>query len=518
MARPPSTAPHARFWWWCTLLLAGGLLAASALLVADWNPLAAVGYGVLAAGVLALFEVLRRRHRDTARRLEQKEGELAERVAEIAQRDAQWRAYTDKQCSLLREETEHLLTRRLPAALAGEDPPAALYDGRLGDAAAESLGRVFDEVADSVAEREESQRLAMVALAGRVQTSAHRIQATVSGLAERHATDPDILDAAMHVDHAATQQARHAQSLKVLCGEWPGQQWRKPMALVDVVRAASGRIVAYKRIEVTGDPDIGASAPVVEPLIHLVAELLANATEYSPPKTQVPVTVRTVQRGAVVEIDDGGIGLDEYRLGQFRELVSGRRLISVSEVGEIPQTGFAVVGQFAHRHGFQVDLAPSPYGGVRVVLLITSEGLEALEPAGAIPARRSPASALPTRARSAPQSASSAPGAPAAPVSAPQSSPEVQVPEAPPASEPVPEPTPELSLSAGEEPIATRPSGLPQRRSSRGSALPSAAAPQPAPAPPSQTPEEAGDWMGDFIAGGQSASPHTGPTPDSPKD
>ncbi|WP_443042505.1 ATP-binding protein [Streptomyces sp. FR-008] len=247
----------------------------------------------------------------------------------------------------------------------------------------------------------------------------------MTGLAERFPGDTDLLEATMQVDHAATQQARHAQSLKVLCGEWPGQQWQKPLALVDVVRAASGRIVAYRRVTVTGEPDLGVHASVVEPLIHLVAELLANATEYSPPRTSVLVTVRAVQRGAVIEVDDGGLGLDEYRLGHAREIVSGRRLLGVGEVGEIPQTGFAVVGRFADRHGFQVDLGPSPYGGVRAVVLIPLELLETLEPAGSRsaqpPAAAPPAHPTPAPAAEppAPRERPGAPPAPAFPSAAP---------------------------------------------------------------------------------------------------
>ncbi|MEK8146457.1 ATP-binding protein [Streptomyces sp. M10(2022)] len=125
--------------------------------------------------------------------------------------------------------------------------------------------------------------------------------------------------------------------------------------------------------------------------------MLANATEYSPPRTGVPVTVRTVQRGAVIEVDDGGLGLDEFRLAEAREIVSGRTLLGVGDVGEIPQTGFAVVGRFAHRHGLSVDLGPSPYGGVRAVILVPLELLKTLAPAAAPGGRvlPTPASAPP---------------------------------------------------------------------------------------------------------------------------
>jgi hypothetical protein len=271
------------------------------------------------------------------------------------------------------------------------------------------------------------------------------------------------------VDHAAAQQARHAQSMAVLCGEWPGQQWPTPLPLVDVVRAAAGRIIAYRRIEVAGDPDIAATAPVVEPLIHLVAELLANATQSSPPATSVPVTIRAVQRGAVIEVHDCGVGLDDYRLTQAREIASGARLVGLEDLGEYPQTGLAVVGQYVRRHGFRIDVSESVYGGVRVVVGIPNDLVETVAPAETM--------------------------------------------TVPPPAVPV----------AGEEPTTVAEDGprtLPRRHSPRrGTAAPAKAAADPAkaaadpaaagPAPASTTPdsaeplspEQAGAWMNAFLSG-----------------
>ncbi|OON77999.1 hypothetical protein B1H18_17355 [Streptomyces tsukubensis] len=362
--------------------------AGAVVLVARTRVGPALLLGVLAVLVLVALETLRRGHRAALAEADRRAEEVHELEELAARRDTEWRMYTGGQADLVRQELEHILKERLPVAVRGGDIPEARAQSReLAAPLGELFDRLLNEVAEEMEYREESQRLVLVELASRVQTSAHRIQAAATALAHRCPGDADLLDATMQVDHAATQQARHAQSLKVLCGEWPGQQWQKPLSLVDVARAASGRIVAYRRVEVTGEPDIGVVAPLVEPLIHLIAELLANATEYSPPRTTVPVTVRTVQRGAVVEVDDGGLGLDEYRLSGAREIVSGRRLMSVSDVGEIPQTGFAVVGRFAERHGFQVDLLPSPYGGVRAVVLVPVEALEALDPVGARPRR-----------------------------------------------------------------------------------------------------------------------------------
>jgi signal transduction histidine kinase len=283
----------------------------------------------------------------------------------------------------LREALEQTLGVRMLAAFEGRDvPPADLPDNFDGE-----LAKLLDQLVTEAAragDRDESVRSALVALSRRVQTAAHRIQEEATLMAERHPGDPDVLDVSMRVDHAAAQQARHAQSMAVLCGEWPGQQWAEPLPLVDVVRAAAGRIIAYRRIEVAGDPDIAAAAPVVEPLIHLVAELLANATQSSPPSTNVPVTVRSVQRGAVIEVHDCGVGLDDHRLSQAREIASGARLVGLDELGEFPQTGLAVVGQYVRRHGFRVDVSESVYGGVRAIVGVPNELVETVAPAEAL--------------------------------------------------------------------------------------------------------------------------------------
>jgi signal transduction histidine kinase len=433
-----------------------------------------------AVGTLVLTWLLHRREVaevDSLERLtEQTERQLSERaerqVAELRQREQ----HLLRQCADLQERLtagsqlvhqalENLVTAQLPAALDGAPVPAAPASGIDG-----GLGQLMDRAVATAArsaERQESMRTALVALSRRVQTSAHRIQEEATLMADRHPGDPDVLDVSMRVDHAAAQQARHAQSMAVLCGEWPGQQWLEPLPLVDVVRAAAGRIIGYQRIEVAGDPDIAATAPVVEPLIHLVAELLANATQSAPPTTMVPVTIRSVQRGAVIEIHDCGVGLDEHRLENAREIASGERVVGLDELGEFPQTGLAVVGQYVRHHGFRVDVSESVYGGVRAVVGVPAEVVEIVEPAEttvvAAGTLRSPEPA----------------GAYAAITPAPRA--------------------------------AMDDSGLPRRRSRRhaledspaGLAEPQAPAARPAPAvadqPPPPTPEEAGAWMGAFL-------------------
>ena len=94
------------------------------------------------------------------------------------------------------------------------------------------------------------------------------------------------------------------------------------------------------------------------------------------------VALRQVQRGAVIEIDDCGVGLDLKQLEQARDIASGKREISIAELGEIPQTGLAVVGTYARRHGFRVDVTESVYGGLRAIVMVPAELTEAVVPSG----------------------------------------------------------------------------------------------------------------------------------------
>ncbi|MEO3742463.1 ATP-binding protein [Plantactinospora sp. B5E13] len=448
-----------------------------------WAAGCAAGGTVL---TLLLLGVLHRRQRAAwqavAEREQEAERRLQDQQRELAEQETGWRELVEARSAAANEALENLTRVRLPKLLAGTAVPPAPVDTTLDDTTAALLEELLTELTGGLKrtdEREESLRLAVVALARRVQTAAHSIQEQVSLLADRHQHDPDVVESTMRVDHAAAQQARHAQSLAVLCGEWPGQQWQEPLAMVDVVRAASARILAYQRVEVSGDQDVAVAAEVVEPVIHLVAELLANATQSSPPSTQVPVTVRRVQRGAVIEIDDGGVGMDEHRLQQAREIVSGRRTVGLGELGEIPQTGLAVVGHYVRRHNFRADLSESPYGGLRAVVLIPAKSVETVESPEALavrpPAARQPESVEVTPAAGAGTPSGSRQDADAAAL--------------PPTRE-----------------------GLPRRRSRRGEAAGAVAGtesdaltdddvePAAAPAP---TPEQAGAWMSAFIKGGR---------------
>lgn len=388
-------------------------------------------------------------------------------------------------------ETRHvalqsLVEQQLPAALQGAPvPPLPVVAG--DDVAAGLLDRATMMLAgapDQQHAQQEAMEAAVVALGRKVQASAHRIQEEAARMVHRHPADADVLQTSMRVDHAAAQQARQAQTLATLCGEPPGQQWHQPLPLAEVVRGAAGRITAYQRVEVLGDPAVAVSARAVEPLIHVVAELLANATQCSPPTTQVLVSLRHVQRGAVVEIDDCGVGLDDNRLEQVREIASGRRPVSLVELGEIPQTGLPVVGIYVRRHGFRVDITESVYGGLRAVVLVPSDLTEAVAPTGTI---TQGGHALVRRAEAQTSAAEQTTGRvhPSAAV-----------------------PTITANTATTDFPA------LPQRRSRRGDASSVTTVNRSREGEPGQTAEQAGQWMGAFLNTGAPNEQRTNPPAD----
>ncbi|WP_278235000.1 ATP-binding protein [Isoptericola sp. AK164] len=347
--------------------------------------------------------------------------------------------------------------------------------------------RTQDERADERAAVE----TAVVALSRKVQASAHRVQEEATRMAQRHAADHDVLETSMRIDHAAAQHARQAQSLVALCGRRPGQTWDAPLALPDVVRAAAGRITAYGRVEVSGDPGLAVTGRAVEPLVHVVAELLANATQCSPPNTQVLVVIRQVQRGAVVEIDDCGVGMDPRELARVRRIAAGEDPVTISDLGEVPQTGLAVVGTYARFLGLHVELTDSVYGGLRAVVRIPGEITET-------------AAGVPDTLAAGVEEASPVP----APTGAEPRDPLT-----------APVPAPAVDPASG-------PPALPQRRSRRAAMdrTPTAGhgtprVPEPSaglsePRRPEQTAEEAGAWIGAFFAATDPAPPHDPDTHD----
>jgi hypothetical protein len=191
----------------------------------------------------------------------------------------------------------------------------------------------------------------------------------------------------LKLDHGTALIGRLADSIAVLSGSRPGRQWQKNVPLYSVLRGAVSRISDYRRVDLHSVSEIAVVGPAVEPLIHALAELLDNATRYSPPHTRVHLTAIEVQNGVAVEIEDAGVGLsEEARVRAERVFSQVSAGLDLADLGETPRLGLSVVGRLAQTNGFQVALRPSAYAGVRAVLVIPRELLSTLAaPAAWIP-------------------------------------------------------------------------------------------------------------------------------------
>ncbi len=205
-----------------------------------------------------------------------------------------------------------------------------------------------------------------VNLARRNQVLLHR-QLTLLDTMERRTEDADELADLFKLDHMTTRMRRHAEGLVILSGATPSRQWRKPVQLMDVVRAAVAEVEDYERIEVRRLPRLAVDGSAVADLTHLVAELLENATVFSPPHTAVQVLGERVANGFTLEIHDRGLGMTAEAM-----LDANLRLAETPEfeLSDTDRLGLFVVSRLAQRQGVRVSLQPSPYGGTTAVVLI----------------------------------------------------------------------------------------------------------------------------------------------------
>ncbi|MFI9646774.1 nitrate- and nitrite sensing domain-containing protein [Streptomyces sp. NPDC052040] len=247
--------------------------------------------------------------------------------------------------------------------------PRLEYDqneiGEVGQAL-NTLQRAAVEAAVKQAELRAGVAEVFVNLARRSQVLLHK-QLTLLDTMERRTEDTEELADLFRLDHLTTRMRRHAEGLVILSGAAPSRQWRKPVQLMDVVRAAVAEVEDYERIEVRRLPRVAVTGPAVADVTHLVAELLENATVFSPPHTAVQVIGERVANGFTLEIHDRGLGMSAEAL-----LDANLRLAETPEfqLSDTDRLGLFVVSRLARRQNVRVSLQPSPYGGTTAVVLI----------------------------------------------------------------------------------------------------------------------------------------------------
>ncbi|MFD1932713.1 nitrate- and nitrite sensing domain-containing protein [Nonomuraea mangrovi] len=187
---------------------------------------------------------------------------------------------------------------------------------------------------------------------------------------ERKHEDPEVLEGLFDLDHLTARLRRYEENLVILGGGQPQRRWRKPVHLLDVLRAAQGEVQDYRRItiDVEGEPWIAERA--VGPLVHVLAELMENATTFSKPLTPVEVRASPVSRGIAVEIEDRGLGMEPEQYAAANALMKSPPQLDVMTHADDVRLGLYVVARLSAGLGLRVELRPSAFGGTRVIVLL----------------------------------------------------------------------------------------------------------------------------------------------------
>lgn len=279
----------------------------------------------------------------------------------------------------LRNRALEIARHKLPQAMlklrAGEEidiraeaPPGPPAEDET-EQVAEALGTVHRAALRAAVERAE---LAsgisgvFVNLARRSQILVHR-QLSLLDSMERRSDDPNELSDLFRLDHLTTRMRRHAESLIILSGAAPGRAWRLPVSLTNVVRAAVSEVEDYARVEVRQFPEASVVGAAVADLTHLLAEIVENAAQFSPPHTRVRITGEPVGNGYAVEVEDRGLGMGKETLAEANRRIEQSETLDLFDSDRL---GLFVVSRLAARHGIKVHLRTSPYGGTTAVVLL----------------------------------------------------------------------------------------------------------------------------------------------------
>ncbi|WP_251017954.1 sensor histidine kinase KdpD [Streptomyces sp. ISL-1] len=209
-------------------------------------------------------------------------------------------------------------------------------------------------------------------LARRLESLVHREIGLLDDL-ENEVENPDLLKGLFHVDHLATRIRRYAENLAVLGGAVSYRQWTRPVSMSDVLRSAAAEIEQYSRVKMVPPVDGTVSGHAVVDVVHLLAELVENATVFSPPQTQVLLRAEHVTAGLAVQVEDRGLGMTSTERNQTNALLASPDGIALGERLQDGRIGLYVVSVLARRHGIAVQLKSNIYGGTEAVVVLPHE-------------------------------------------------------------------------------------------------------------------------------------------------
>jgi signal transduction histidine kinase len=183
---------------------------------------------------------------------------------------------------------------------------------------------------------------------------------------EQSEQDSGRLSSLFRLDHLATRMRRNSENLLVLAGHEVSRRWSQPVALVDVLRAAISEIEQYERVVLNVQPGIVVVGQAVNDVVHLVAEIVENATTFSPEDTQVYVSGQPLSSGGVLlDITDNGVGISDQEMSHANWRLDNPPVVDVAVSRRM---GLFVVGRLAAKHGVRVRLRHAQAGGLTALI------------------------------------------------------------------------------------------------------------------------------------------------------
>jgi signal transduction histidine kinase len=281
---------------------------------------------------------------------------------------------TRRELTAAGEELERLTQHTLPAAVtmlregSSADTVLAAFDwprSPLLRATAESFVRdlAYSERRSSAAQAASAKALS------RVQAKTVSMLAELREMQERHGQE--VFGDLLRLDHSTSQLGLMTDRLALLMGGRSSRVWNKPIVMESILRGAVGRIAAYRRVRLHNASRAAIAGFAAEGVMHLLAELMDNAANFSPPIDEVHVYVEEGSAGLVVTIEDSGLKMSDAALRRAKESVSGK----VTDLASLQGTrlGLGVVGRLAVKYGISVNYRPSSRGGTGVVVLLPPE-------------------------------------------------------------------------------------------------------------------------------------------------